>query len=226
VENTTNDLFSEIQEELRQERILKFWKAYHKPLLASVSAVVIGIVAYSSWTQHARTKSEEAAAEFVTIAYALDQKNAEQAFLRLRNLERTAPKKAAYLATIIRCSISLESPSASEEEKNQALTQLQALSKNPKLGKIWADLALLKVVSYVLAQPSQAQRVEEALKRLSEEGSPYFTAALELSAVHALQKGDKERARTFFRQIIDREDTSPMTKERALLMLQGPSLRS
>jgi hypothetical protein len=225
VEDTTNDLFSEIQEELRQERILKFWKAYHKPFLASIAAVVVGIVAYSSWTQSDRSKAEETAAELVAVAHTLDKGDTEQALLRLRNLERTAPKKATYIAAILRCFLSLESTAASEEEKVQALSQLQSLAKNPKIQRIWTDLALLKMVSYALTRPSQVQQVDSLLEELSAEGRPYRIAALELSAVQALQKGEKDRARDIFQKISEDSNAPSMAKERAVLMLQGPTLR-
>jgi hypothetical protein len=224
--DVTDDLFSEIQEELRQEKVIKFWKMYHKPLLIGVVTVVIGIVSYSSWSQYTHNKAEETAAELIELAHVAAQGDTTQAFLRLTALERNASRKASYLATIIRCSMTIESVSASDEEKAQAFTQLNGLAKNPKLNRIWADLALLKAVYYALAMPSQTQKIEEHLADLSEVGRPYRAIARELSAVYALQKGDTTKARTLFEQILEDAEVPSSMKERATLMLQGPALRS
>jgi hypothetical protein len=224
--DVTDDLFSEIQEELRQEKAIKFWKTYHKPLLIGVLTVVAGIVVYSSWTQHAHNKAEEAAAELIEVAHVAAQGDTTQAFLRLIALERNTSRKASYIATIVRCSITLESASTSDEEKAQAFTQLYELAKNKKLSRIWADLALLKAVYYALATSSQTQHIEEHLADLSAAGRPYRAMACELSAVHALQKGDKAKSRALFEQILEDAGASPSMKDRATLMLQGPDLRS
>jgi hypothetical protein len=216
---------TEIQEELQREKIIKFWQTYHKPLIAGVLVVIVGIVAYSSWSQHAQNKAEATSAELIEIAHIAARGDMPQAFLRLTALERSSPRKASYLATIIRCGLTFDSPSSSDEEKTQALDQLHALAKNPKLNRIWADLALLKAVYYMLTLSSQTPQIEEHLTELSTAGRPYCAVARELSAVHALNNGDKARARALFEQILEDPEASSSSKERATLMLQGSTLR-
>ncbi|MDR0406582.1 MAG: tetratricopeptide repeat protein [Holosporales bacterium] len=221
----TDDLFSEIQEELRQEQLVKFWKTYKKPLVIGVTTVVLGIVAYSSWNQRTQRKAEESTAELIEIAHTIARGDTSQAFLRLTNLERNASRKTACVTRIIRCCLTLESSTASDEEKAQASALLYELAKNPRLERIWADLALLKAVYYALLMPHQVQQVDTYLADLATAGRPYRITALELSAACALQKGNKTQARSLFEQILREAGASSMAKERATLMLQSPALR-
>ena len=54
-----NSIIREINEELKNDRLMEFFKKYKDAILVTVAVAVIGILAYSSWYNRRNQQKEE-----------------------------------------------------------------------------------------------------------------------------------------------------------------------
>jgi hypothetical protein len=67
-----SDLFNEIDEEVRRDKVLDFWMRHRNGLIALAVLIVLGTAGYTSWQKHVRAKAEATAARFEAAIYARD----------------------------------------------------------------------------------------------------------------------------------------------------------
>jgi len=92
-----SDIFREVEEDVRREKLEKFWKAYGDYLIALAAVIVIGIAGFELWQRYEATQRDKASVAFSAAQRITNPKLAAVAFA---DLAKTAPKGYALLARL------------------------------------------------------------------------------------------------------------------------------
>ena len=190
-------LLKEVDEELRQDRLLQVWKKYGTWFATAAVLLVVGVAANQIWrgVQHDRSVAE---AEKFIIAEQLAQagKGAEaaQTFADLAGSSKTGYE---ILARFRQADLQLAGG-----DRDGARTAFETLAGDKDVSKLFRDLAIVKGVA-VQADSGDPATLQGILAPLTVEGEPWRHSARELTAVLALRSGDVARAQTLYQQVAD-----------------------
>jgi len=92
-----SDIFREVEEDVRRERLQKFWKAYGDYVIALVALIIVGIAGFELWQRYQATQRDKASVAFSAAQAIRDPKQAADSFA---DLVKTAPKGYALLAKL------------------------------------------------------------------------------------------------------------------------------
>lgn len=184
------DIFEEVEEGLRQDRLTGLWKKYG--IIAYIAAaLLIGGVAYNEYRQvQAANTVEENASRLEAALVEVDARNYESAATQLSSLidDDIAPSKVAahYLAGV------------RLDGNGDAIAAADVLSASiDDLEDPTEKLALIKS-AYLRADTLSRGELEGILAPLTSGDGPFAALASELVAAKALSEGDIEFARREF----------------------------
>lgn len=75
-----SDIFREVEEDVRRERMEKLWKAYGKYVIGLLVLIFIGLGAWQLWQRHVRAEREKAALAFTAAQRITNPQQAATAF--------------------------------------------------------------------------------------------------------------------------------------------------
>lgn len=188
------DIFQEIEEGVRRDRLLKIWKDYGAYIVAAAAAVVIGAAVYILWSNYQRELREEASAAFSAAAAKAAEAPAEAA-VDFAKLAEDAPggyrdlallRQAAYVAVNDR------------QGAVKLYDDFAAGSDDPYLG----GLARLKAAQ-LLADTAPLPEIQKRLAPIVRDGSPWRYSARELMAYVAWRVGAYAEARGQFQTLAE-----------------------
>ncbi len=101
-----SDIFREVEEDVRREKLEKFWKAYGDYVIALAAVIVIGIAGFELWQRYEATQRDKASVAFTAAQRISNPKAAAEAFAEI---VKTAPKGYRLLAQLEQASSMLAS---------------------------------------------------------------------------------------------------------------------
>jgi len=194
-----SDLFNEIDEEVRRDKVLDFWKRHQKGLIVLAVLAVLGTAGTTSWQKHVRTKAEGSAARFEAAVE--DSRAGRQSFAEetLRMLTADAPDGYKLLARF---------RLASEEGKADAakgIAAFDALAADATVPEVLRDLARYRAAVLASDTADQSQ-LSKRLESLVAKPGPFTGLSQELIGLAAMKAGDFDGAGRMFDTIaIDRQ---------------------
>lgn len=90
------DIFREVEEDVRRERVEKVWKAYRIPLIGLVVLTFVGVAGWQVWQRHDLEARQTTADQFMAAQRITNPRDAANAFHDLTN----APKGYSLLAKL------------------------------------------------------------------------------------------------------------------------------
>ena len=178
------DIFNEIDEELRQEKLKKLWDRWGVLILVAAVAVVVAVAGWRLWQNHRATLAEGFGDRFVAaneIARNGDAKGAEEAFLSLaKDGIDGYPALAAMRAAAAR---------AEAGEIDQAIVAFDALAADKKIPARVAEMARIRA-AYLALETEDRAAVEARTAPLVGAGRPYAAQASEVRILAAWKAGD------------------------------------
>jgi len=116
-----SDIFREVEEEVRRERLEKIWKEYGDYIIAGVAVIVIAVAGYEFWQRYEASQAAEASAEYnATIQLAESDPGAAEK--KFEYLSQHAPAGYATLAKFLEADTLLLTG-----EREKALSLYQSL---------------------------------------------------------------------------------------------------
>ena len=205
------DIFREVDEEVRKEQTVRFFKRYGWLIGAIVVLVVVGVggyEAYKAWQTSERTAASNRYAEI------LEQVPGERpaAIEQLRTL--AAPGSGGYglLAAFEEARLLAE-----DGKRDEAIAAWQRIADS-SAPSTYRQLATLLSVQYRIDSGDPADLAAELTLLLAPE-APFQALALEMTALIALREGDTATARQRFREIADDPAAPPNARQRATRIL-------
>lgn len=202
------DIFHEVDEEVRRERLKKLWDRYGIVAIALAVLIVAGIAGWRGYEYYVGKKAAEAGAQF-EAALALTEENkqaeAEAAFAKIA---AEAPQGYALLARF-RAAAAL----AAQDKQAEAVKAYDALAVDGSLGQTWQDLAGVRA-GLLLVDSAPLADMQKRLDPLAEPGRPYRHTARELLAMSAWKNNDAAAAKRYIDMIAADAETPPGTRSR------------
>jgi hypothetical protein len=208
VSDEISAIIEEINEEVKNDRLMAFVKKYKKPILALMGVLVVGIAAYSSWYSRKNQQMAEITNALLDVLQSPSSKN----HTVMESMAEEAPTELKPFLTILKSGRKL----ASFQNMSEALETLLILAEKRGVDIIWKDLAVILYVSY---NPKPADELIKMLEPLTRKERPFRFTATEFIALNLAKAGDDTRAEEYMKRIIDDERAPKTMKRRILLML-------
>jgi hypothetical protein len=184
---SVTDLFDEVEEQIREERMAKWFKRIWPWALAGLVAVFIGIIGNNWWRDYSQKQSESQAAAMFAALDKAQQGDFTSAGSEFAELAKTGAPGYRVLALMNQAGAL-----AAQGDKAGALKLFDEAAKVNTVTEL-QDLARLRA-AYLAAELETAAQVDARLDPLIKGGGPYANLARELAGAEALSRGDVARA--------------------------------
>ena len=216
-ENNDDPLMREIEDELRQEQMQKFWKAYGSYIIGVAVAVVVVVAGYQGWTAYERSEHQAATDNLISAAQLVEQNNLPAAIDAFGKIGSDGDDGVSTLASLRQAGLS------AEQGDHAAAAQAYAkVAGDTSATKSLRDMAtVLGVMQEFEAGSATADDVLSRLEPLREANSEWRHTAREFSAVAAIKSGDKAKAREMLQAIALDAQAPGGVRSRAEELLQA-----
>lgn len=192
------DIFREVDEEVRRDRILRLGRRYGLSIAAVVLLVLVIAVGIVLWRQHHREDRMTEAAAFLD---ALTERARDPASTAADLADLAEQAEGGYRSLAL---LQLAAMKAESGTHADAIAAYDAIAADEGADPALRAIACLKA-AMLFADLGQAQAARERLAPLLAEDeaatSPWRPLALEIEAVLALEGGDPEGARARLREL-------------------------
>jgi hypothetical protein len=201
----------EVDEAVRQDRLLTFWERYGRALLV---VVVLGLAAFGGWLywQHySKTQSEAVSEQMDTVLTAAVGGGTPDA----KQLDAlTKASQPGYRASAL---LTKAGAAARKGDAKSAIAVYSAMAADTGLDQPYRDLALIRqtALEYDGLKP---QQVVDRLKPLAVEGAPWFGSAGELVAIAYMKMGKTDLAGPMFAALAKDANVPQSIRSRARQM--------
>jgi len=208
----SDDLFREVDEEVRQDQYLKLWKQYGVYIAGVVLAVVLITVGVVVWRDLQRSELE-ADGEEMLAALAVAEERPDEALDKLAALGDEGTKGYRLLARLREAALLSERGDA-----RSAVDIYDTVAADTGQAQIYRDLAKLLSVSHGMSIMDRGE-VEDRLAPLVGDDNPWRYSARELVATAVMASGDTAAAREAFQALVDDVDAPSGIRARAAELL-------
>ncbi|MBQ3565359.1 MAG: hypothetical protein IJA14_04370 [Alphaproteobacteria bacterium] len=198
-----NAIFEEIEEELKHDQVLAFFRNHKKSCVWTVAIIVAGIVIHSSWYTQKKHRMEITTTNLFHELYASGKKSDAA----IENLKKNAPAELVPLLSLIHSGRKI----SSADEVKKYSDELLELSKRNGIDPIWRDLAILIYASH------SAEASDQLIKRLEPlcgEDRPFKYSAMERIAMIHDKDGNFDKALEMLDKITSASDAPASMKNR------------
>ena len=187
------DIFQEVDEDLRRDKALAFWKKYQNHIIGFAIIAVAATAGFSGWKYWKQQRIEANGAAYLQALQTLE-KDPKAASAQFETLARDGGG-FAVLARFEQANQTLK-----EGDKAKAAEQFTAIATDGSVDNALKDLAaVLGGLAWLDAgKPQDAAKLVEGL---TGENQPYRFSALEVQAQAAFAAGDRAKARTLYEQL-------------------------
>jgi hypothetical protein len=221
LEQFVADIFHEVDEEVRRERLKKLWENYSIYIIGAAVLVVAAIAAWRGYEWWIAKQAAAAGAQFeaaITLSEAGKHPEAEEAFAKL------AAEAPSGYRTLARMRAAAE---LAKTKPADAAKAYDALAADSALGTTLQDLAAVRAGMLRLDSASFAE-MQKALAPLAEPGRTFRHTTRELLALSAWHAHDYAGARRYIDLITLDPESPPLMRSRAemlsaLLAAEGKS---
>lgn len=216
-----SDIFSEVDEEVRRERLKQLWDKYSIVIIAVAVLIVAGIGGWRAYEYYVAQKAAVAGAAFESAATLSEQGKHAEAQAAFAQVVSEAPKGYAVLARF------RAAAEQAQVNKDEAVKAYDALAADGSLGATWQDLAALRA-GLLLVDSAPYADLGKRLEPLTQPTRVFRHTARELLALSAWRERDVTAARRYVDMIAADAETPPGARTRidalsALLAADGKS---
>ena len=205
-----SDIFQEIDEDLRQDKVARLWKVYGKYLVA-LAVFIILVIASFRFIEHKNEKNREQTSELYELASEAGRSGDKKAAIELFS-DEMFDENMGY-------SIISKLKKAALAKSNNDLEGTEIVLKeiiiNEDIPLYLRDLARLKLFA------SDSDNNSSQLEVLLEEEGPWKFLALELKGGIQLEGGNLKEARSIFKELTDDANTPNNLRRRASEILKA-----
>lgn len=215
------DIFHEIDEEVRRERLKKVWERFGTYIVALAVLIVVGVGgwrAYEYWQNQQAARAGAAFENAMALAEAGKHQEAADAFA---NVAKEAPGGYATLARL------QQAAEAARQDPKAGVAAFDAIAADGGVRQVFRDLAALRA-GYLLLDTAPYGDMQARLEPQTVAGRPFRHSALELLALSAWRVDDPATARRWSDIIINDSQTPASIRARVeiLTALLPPQAKS
>lgn len=208
----SDDLFREVDEEVRQDRYIKIWKRYGIYISALVVTIILITVGVVVWRDIERSALESSSEVLISaIESSSDRQN--EALEQFKIIGDEGNEGYRLLAKLREGAILSKMGDISG-----AVLVYDSIALDNSQDEIYRDLASVLAVSHGMSIMSLGE-VEDRLASIIVEINPWRYSARELLATAIMVSGDKKRAIKEFKPLVDDTKAPAGVRARAAEML-------
>jgi hypothetical protein len=209
----STDIFRELDEDLRQQKLEQVWKKHSRAIITTVVVLVVGVAAYTFWQDKYTGKLEQATSALTTVLQQIKPDNRADTLAALDKLANSSPTGQAVIARLYAAALA-----ADDGKTAEAVAALEAISNDDSVAPLYRDYA--KVLSvYHQLDTGDAVALQNTLSPLKGEGKAWRFAAEELSALISLKQGDRDSGKAALERLQADVDAPTGMRERATRIL-------
>mgnify|MGYP003338884701 FL=1 len=206
------DIFQEVDEELRQDRLQQVWKSYGRFILAAALLVIVAAAGWKGWDHYSFTKLIDSSHQYEVAENLLLEGKRDDSLALFSNLSEKGFGSYQKLGEIRQAALLKESGNI-----EAALNIYARISKDPSRGTILMDAASLNLVLIKLGQSDQkSENLISYLRPLAEPGRPLRFSAMEVLGLLEIKRGDTKSAGSIFKKLADNLEAPESLRARAL----------
>lgn len=207
------DIFQEIDEDLRRDRMAKLWARYGKYAIGAAVLIVVataGVVVYQNWRQQQYQALGLKYAETALTVHNGDNAKAITGFEALAAEDKTS---YGLLARIQAAALK-----AKGSDKEGGLAALSAIAADGSVEPVYRDLATVLGGLYGVDEAKPDETIAR-MKPLAD--GPWHFTALEVTALAQLKAGDKAGALKTYQGLADDLTAPASLRSRATEIASG-----
>ncbi len=216
-----SDIFQEVDEEVRRERLQKLWERYQNHVIAGLTLILAGVAAWQGYEWWEAKKSAEAGSAFeaaMTLAEAGKRAEAEAAFGKIAAEGTSAYRSLARLR---------QASELAQSDAKAGIAAYEKIAADTSISSQLQDLAGLRAGALLIDAGSFIDARKE-LEPLTGERRPYRHSAREMLALAAWRAGDIPSAKRWYDLIVTDVLTPSDIRDRvemliALIAAEGKS---
>lgn len=206
------DIFREIDEDVRRDRAIDFWKRHGNLMIGLALLAVVAMAGWKGYEAWRTGKAEAAGARFEDALQLAKDGKPEEAEKAFSDIARDAPAGYQSLARFREASELVKS------DRAKGLAAYQALAADASLPATLRDVARLRA-GLLMVDTATPAELKTALEPLLAAGNVFAANARELIGLAALKAGDYEGAGKAFDEIATDRQAPPSLKQRADMLL-------
>ena len=205
------DIFQEVDEEVRRERLKKLWERYGYLFIALCVLIVAGVGGwrgYEYWLAKKAGESGVAYEQAVQLAQAGKHKEADAAFARIAAGGTAGYRVLARLR---------EAAELSQTDPKAGVAAYDAVTADHSAGQVLEDLAAVRA-GLLLVDSAPYSEMQKRLEPLTASGRTFRHTARELLALSAWKARDLGAARKWTDMMMADPETPGGTRSRAQIL--------
>ena len=207
-----SDIFQEVDEEVRRERLKQLWDRYSGLIIAVVVLIVAGVGGWRGYQWWEAKQAAENGARFET-AMSLEEKGnypeAEAAFARI------AAEGTSGYRILARFQ---EAAEIARRDPAAAVRAYDALAGDSGVPVVLQELARIRA-GLLLADTASLEDMRARLEPLAAPGRPFRHSARELLALAAWRAGNTDATRRWAEMVTTDPESPPGARTRADMLL-------
>jgi hypothetical protein len=206
------DIFHEVDEEVRRERLQKLWERYSIHITALAVLIVAGIGAWRGYEWWLAKQAAAAGAQFEQALTLSEQGKRTEAEATLARIVADAPAGYRMLARF-RAAAEL-----AQSKPADAVKAFDRIAADDTLGTTLQDLAALRA-GMLLVDSAALSEMRRRLDPLTAPDRDFRASARELLALSAWHNKDFTAARHYIDMLTQDAETPPSARARAEVLL-------
>ena len=203
-----SELFNEVDEEVRRERLKKLWEQYSIYIVAGALLIIAAVGGWRGYQYLEAKKATEAGAAFDKAVELSEQNKHAEAEAAFTDLAAKAPSGYRMLARLrAAAELANRDPNAAAKSYDDIAADRSVGAPEQDLAKVRAAALLLETASY----PNMLARLEP----VTAPGATFRHTARELLALSAWRANDTTAARQWLDVIANDGETPPSLRSRA-----------
>ncbi|MGE4371540.1 MAG: tetratricopeptide repeat protein [Xanthobacter sp.] len=213
------DIFHEIEEDLRRERLRRLWDRFGLLIIALVILIIAAAGAWSGYRYWQEQQAEEASASFGRAIQLADEGKYTEAQAAFDAIAADGPKGYRAIALFRAANV------AAAQDPAAGVKAFDAVAADDKLPGTIRDMALLRS-AILLVDRSDVAEVRQRIGGLAQGTGPLRNSAREILALAELKAGNAENANKLASEIAEDAGSPASMRSRADLIrrLTAPAL--
>ena len=202
------DIFHEVDEEVRRERLQKLWDRYS---IYIIGLAILIVAAIGAWRGYEYWEAKKAAAAGAAFESALSLRDAGKHAEAEAAFAKVATEAPAGYRTLARLRAAAE---LAQLKPTDAVKAYDDLAADSSLGPVLQDLVALRA-AMLTVDTAPLSEMQRRLDSVAEPGRAFRHNARELLALSAWRNHDVTAARRYIDMIATDAETPPGTRARA-----------
>jgi hypothetical protein len=206
-----SDIFQEVEEEVRREKLHALWNKYSPLVLAVAVLIVLAVAGWRGWEWWQQRQAEAAGVKFEAALRLITDGKTAEADAALAKLETEAPSGYAQLSRFARAGV------LAQTDKAAAVREFDALAADAKMPPLFRDIAQVRA-GLILVDTAPYAEIKARLEPLAAPEGAFRHSAREILALSAWKAGDRDAAKQWAEALLGDPETPSNLRTRGQML--------